>query len=99
MLLAVLTIAAILMATRETNEDKALQQVTKLLVDPQSAIFQEVTTKRNGAVCGRVNSKNGFGGYGGWKSFGVSGGQVVIRTENLDPQSFEDNRTYQTMCL
>ena len=36
--------------------------ITGALKDPDSAEFKDVVYS-NGAVCGRVNAKNGFGGY------------------------------------
>ncbi len=51
------------------------------LKDPDSAQFQEVRanyTEEFGVVaCGRVNAKNEFGGYTGFRRF-VSGGKSVI---------------------
>jgi hypothetical protein len=47
--------------------------VKELLKDPDSARFRlEFTT--NGAVCGRVNARNSYGGYAGEKSY------VYVRT-------------------
>lgn len=58
--------------------------VRAMLRDPDSATFGDIDTFRtpSGAyiACGRVNAKNGFGGYGGFKRFvsrGTPGTTVV----------------------
>jgi len=40
------------------------------LVDPESATFKDVTVNDlDGRICGKVNSKNSFGGYSGFRKF------------------------------
>lgn len=59
----------------------AKRAVRASLTDPESAKFDHVRanyTEAFGVVaCGRVNSRNGFGGYTGYKRF-VSSGQSAI---------------------
>lgn len=43
--------------------------VQKGLKDPDSAKFEGPVYHEPGYVCGRVNAKNSFGGYSGWKGF------------------------------
>ena len=46
-------------------------------------------------ICGEVQSKNGFGGYGGWKPFIVSESRVEQKVADLqfsdDSQSWPDD--------
>ncbi|EBI1835244.1 hypothetical protein FK088_23680 [Salmonella enterica] len=57
--------------------ESAKKQVKTLLKDPSSAQFDSVEfhpsdepgEKPHGAVCGKVNSKNSFGAYTGYKRF------------------------------
>lgn len=53
------------------------------LKDPDSAKLSDM--RRSGSfVCGRVNSKNGFGGYAGNGTFSVdSAGEVLIAGESV----------------
>lgn len=41
-------------------------------------------------VCGEVNSKNSFGGYGGFKRFIASSAIVAIEGENMDSSEFQN---------
>jgi hypothetical protein len=66
--------------------DKAKEAVTAKLKDPSSAQFRNVQDKGSGLVCGEVNAKNGFGGYGGFEKFKVQSGAVVI---GGDPVNFK----------
>ncbi|WED22972.1 hypothetical protein L3Q72_06145 [Vibrio sp. JC009] len=68
------------------TEDEILalkQQVTDALKDPESARFGEFWALEgsNGkrTVCGYVNAKNSFGGYGGNKMVTTLGDSVVIQ--------------------
>ncbi|MHC1657278.1 hypothetical protein ACODUN_09555 [Stenotrophomonas riyadhensis] len=67
----------------------AERAVRRELKDPDAAQFKDVRanyTEEFGVVaCGRVNAKNDFGGYTGFRRF-VSGGQSVIleRRDNIE---------------
>lgn len=45
------------------------EAVKEQLRDPTSAQFRNIRKGQLMYVCGEVNSKNGFGGYGGWVTF------------------------------
>jgi hypothetical protein len=52
--------------------ESAKQDVLRKLNDPDSARFSDLTAKESNGrhfVCGRVNAKNRFGGYDGFKPF------------------------------
>jgi len=60
--------------------DKGKTAVRSKLKDPNSAMFKEVFYSKSGGVpmtCGLVNSKNSFGGYGGYQRF-VSAGKYDL---------------------
>ena len=63
--------------TASTMESLAFDAVKSRLKDPASALFKDVaaheTSKGAIAVCGQVNSKNSFGGYGGFEGFITNG--------------------------
>lgn len=48
-------------------------KLTKTLKDPSSALFQDtIYIADSNSLCGQINAKNSFGGYVGFKWFGVS---------------------------
>lgn len=53
------------------SEGAIVQVVKSILRDPDSAKFRGIV-QRNGVICGYVNSKNGFGGYTGYKEFMIT---------------------------
>ncbi len=61
---------------------QAMQRVSAVLKDPDSAKFQNlrVVTNSKGqqCVCGEVNARNSFGGYTGYKEFAFAGGVANI---------------------
>ncbi|MHC1479623.1 hypothetical protein ACYJW8_05180 [Frateuria aurantia] len=65
----------------ETSKPEPERAVRRELKDPDAAQFRDVRanyTEEFGLVaCGRVNAKNEFGGYTGFRRF-VSGGKSVI---------------------
>ena len=55
------------------------------LIDPEATRFRDVVRKRNGAVCGNLNSKNIQGGYVGYARFVVTPWkEVYIRGQGDD---------------
>ena len=60
--------------------------VLSRLKDPGSAEFAGVRMGRS-AVCGRVNSRNSFGGYVGFQRFVASASMVVFEND-LDAETF-----------
>ncbi|TWQ40718.1 hypothetical protein [Xanthomonas vasicola] len=84
----------------------AMQSVLK---DPDSAKYESVIVgtkpESKNLICGRVNSKNGFGGYSGMVSFvgllaeyeGTSKKDVVIlKVDSPDP---DDGEAAAKLCL
>lgn len=61
--------------------DKGMSAAKGLLKDPGSAEFRNVYFHRGAdnipMTCGEVNSKNSFGGYGGFQKF-ISGGKAEL---------------------
>ncbi len=58
---------------------EAKDAVKVVLLDPTSAKFDNVEViEGNGAVCGEVNSKNGFGAYTGSKAFAYVNGTLSM---------------------
>lgn len=67
----------------------AYDNVKARLRDPDSATFSEVRVSRKAgvpAVCGYVNSKNGFGGMSGNQRF-ISGGATALESD-MEPEEF-----------
>jgi hypothetical protein len=51
-------------------ERQAREAVQKEMLDPSSAIFDDVEARENNTqVCGRVNGRNSFGGMTGFQAF------------------------------
>jgi hypothetical protein len=76
------------------------ERVRQRLKDPASAIFTDTATHHSykgiPVVCGRINSKNSFGGYTGAKRFVASGQVIVIEGETMDAESM--TRTWEQTC-
>jgi len=57
--------------------------VRNKLRDPQSAVFSDVEVRlENGSVCGKVNGKNGFGGYAGAEFFAFYQGMAAVGSDD-----------------
>ena len=70
----------------------AEQRISDRLKDPSSAQFRNVFVSENGHyVCGEVNSKNGFGGYTGFKHFVVTGTDTSHQLSEADMEMFHSN--------
>ena len=70
---------------RRVDEALILQMqtnTTQYLKDPSSAQFQNVklNTPRT-ALCGQLNSKNGFGGYVGFRDFIATEAELFVKPE------------------
>ena len=74
-------------------------QIKSRLRDPDSAQFTEVQVSRKSgvvAICGMVNSKNGFGGMSGPQRF-VTGGATAIEGDGtMDAANFQ--RAWDMLC-
>lgn len=67
------------------HKEDAIKEVVKgNLKDPQSAQFQNLY-----GYCGEVNSKNSYGGYGGFKKYIVVNQTVLMEdSDGIDPSNF-----------
>ncbi len=66
--------------------------LSKYMRDPESAKFSNVTLRqRRGheVLCGDVNAKNGFGGYGGVRPFVASNTALTIQGEDLSGAAWD----------
>lgn len=73
--------------------------IRKKLKDPASAKFEDVFFSKSGGspvACGRVNSKNGFGGYTGFQRFVAAGEVVGFLEEEAGPGEFAS--LWDRMC-
>ncbi|SBV37820.1 conserved hypothetical protein [uncultured Stenotrophomonas sp.] len=77
------------MERQEKDERWAIHMESKVreqLKDPDSAKFRNTRTFHGGGVpvaCGEVNSKNSFGGMGGYQRF-VAAGHIVALDEQVE---------------
>lgn len=66
------------------------EYVKRRLKDPDSAKFQNQFIGKRGFPCGEVNSKNGFGGFTGYKRYIVVSAELtVIEGENMELSEFD----------
>lgn len=72
----------------------AEQSIKDKLKDPNSAEFRNFKLSSKGHPCGEVNSKNGFGGYTGFKRYMIASKDLVA----IEGESLEDN-TFNEMWL
>ncbi|QFU25272.1 hypothetical protein FS418_11180 [Shewanella sp. YLB-09] len=79
--------------------DKGKNAVKQRLKDPNSAEFRNVYFHRGSdnipVTCGEVNSKNSFGGYGGFQKF-VSGGTLELSILQNEVSDF--SVTWKQLC-
>jgi hypothetical protein len=69
----------------------AKQSVLQSMKDPDSTQFKDVVIVGGISVCGLVNSKNSYGGYGGFKKFLWQDGRELKIESNGDyPYWWED---------
>lgn len=59
----------------------AHEWVKDVLKDPDSAKFRNEFLARDGAVCGFVNAKTTYGGYGGFKRYIVEPDRVMLDSD------------------
>jgi len=62
----------------------AHERVKDALKDPDSAKFRSEFVARDGAVCGFVNAKNSYGGYGGFRRYIVEPDRVMLDGDGDD---------------
>lgn len=71
---------------------QAHERVKDVLKDPDSAKFKGDFAGKEGAVCGYVNSKNSYGGYGGFMRYVATADRVMMdegETWKMDARWFE----------
>jgi hypothetical protein len=83
LLLAAFGVQAAPKATRATPAKPnaialAHERVKDALKDPESARFKGEFVGKDGAVCGLVNAKNSYGGYGGFERYIVETDRVQL---------------------
>jgi hypothetical protein len=79
-------------APADNNVDPRIEAaktvVRDRLKDPDSAQFKNVVVIQNSVgettICGLYNARNSFGGYIGFKQFGVSGNKFIDSSTELD---------------
>lgn len=74
----------------------AHERVKDILKDPESARFRSEFVARDGAVCGFVNAKNSYGGYGGFKRYIVESDRVML--DNGDDESWKMDSHWIDVC-
>lgn len=77
------------------------------LKDPNSAQFKSIyvsSTDDSGFVCGKINAKNGYGGYVGFKNYYVyiseSDGKVKEHgpVKIIEPDDDKGNENFNSIC-
>lgn len=79
----------------------AKEKIKERLKDPDSAIFSDVYFNRTqkdqiDVICGKVNSKNSFGGYSGDQHFMAFGTMQVLESDFKD--NYEFIEAWNTYC-
>jgi len=74
----------------------AHERVKDVLKDPDSAKFRTEFVARDGAVCGFVNAKNSYGGYGGFKRYIVEPERVML--DNGGEDSWKMDSHWYDVC-
>ena len=78
---------------------KTQDGVKQHLKDPSSAEFRNsrfVDFEGVPIVCGEVNAKNSFGGYGGFQHFIASGTKLAFLEQDMEPSEFRT--AWNKMC-
>lgn len=80
----IFSVVLTMMGCSDQQENSTKEVVKSSLKDPQSAQFQNVS-----GYCGEVNSKNSYGGYGGFKKYIVVDQTILMEdSEGVDPSIF-----------
>lgn len=80
---------------------KSQEGIKSRLRDPDSAEFRDSRFYSGGpapVICGEVNSKNGFGGYGGFQRFIASGEKLAFLESDMASTSEMDD-AWKKMCV
>lgn len=69
-------------ACGDARIENAKKIASEAMRDPSSVQFRNIAfAESSGAVCGEINSKNGFGGYLGFRRFAVEGDRLWIQSD------------------
>ncbi|WP_141249457.1 hypothetical protein [Sphingobium sp. D43FB] len=83
-----------------TWNDAGKEAIKAKLRDPTSAEFQDVKFHlafgKTPVSCGKVNAKNGFGGYGGYERFIAAGDVITVLESEMAPG--EMDKTWEQLC-
>ena len=95
------TLAMLLLAACSGGEPGEPSEIMKMVVakdavkarlrDPDSAEFENLrmgSYQGHELVCGKVNSKNGFGGMVGFQRFVTNGGEATVLEESMSEVEF-----------
>jgi hypothetical protein len=83
--------------SRSTSIPQAHARVSDTLKDPDAARFKSDFVGKDKAVCGMVNGKNSYGGYGGFRRYIVHADNVWV--ESNDPnEAWKIDMRWAEMC-
>lgn len=85
-LIIALCLATALSGCNVVSEKQARDWVADIMRDPDSAKFEAVKTIGEGRemlACGKVNAKNGFGAFAGYRSFMIYNHQIYVASNGI----------------
>jgi hypothetical protein len=104
----VCAVASTVATANEALIETAKKDVLKKLNDPDSARFSDLSAKEKdgrGIVCGRVNAKNRYGGYEGFRPFlydpAISVGSIIYGGARVTDDPFSQMaqmKGYEDAC-
>lgn len=77
--------------------EQAHARVRDVMKDPESARFKDDFMGKDGAVCGFVNAKNSYGGYGGFRRYIVWSDRTMIESSDAD-EGWKIDVRWQESC-
>ncbi|MCH7395223.1 hypothetical protein MMP66_13225 [Acinetobacter dispersus] len=89
-------------AAKKENERSEFSRKVEIQTDSRIALMNflkdpdSADIRNHNGNCGEVNSKNGFGGYTGYKRFIASSAIVAIEGENMDSDEFQ--KAWSKIC-
>ena len=75
---------ALLLTACQPEVSSAKKAVSSVLKDPSSAQWKDVHSIAPGVACGRVNAKNSYGGYTGFRQFLLRDGRLYFSEDELE---------------
>lgn len=90
-------------AGNETPSEYQMQELSEKMIkdrlkDPDSAEFRNFNLGANGHPCGEVNSKNGFGGYTGFKRYMIASEDIISIEGEAGISDSDFNSLWQQFC-